>query len=124
MHGNDMRILASGEGQWDEDLSKLQVNNPMHRDTFMLRGGGYAILAFYTDNPGVWLLHCHIGWHVSEGLSTSLYIRKDDIKLDAEGARVLKMGAPLGTTTSPTQLSLHTRSLVPVFDFSVIYPCC
>jgi hypothetical protein len=31
MHGNDMRILASGEGQWDEDLSKLQVNNPMRR---------------------------------------------------------------------------------------------
>jgi Multicopper oxidase len=92
MHGNDLRILASGEGQWDEDVSKLQINNPMRRDTFMLRGGGYAILAFYTDNPGVWLLHCHIGWHVSEGLSTSLYVRKDDIKLDAAVGKSIEDG--------------------------------
>jgi L-ascorbate oxidase len=58
----------------------------------MLRGGGYAILAFYTDNPGVWLLHCHIGWHVSEGLSTSLYVRKDDIKLDPAAGKSIEDG--------------------------------
>lgn len=107
MHGNDMRILASGEGQWDEDLSKLQVNNPMRRDTFMLRGGGYAILAFYTDNPGIWLLHCHIGWHVSEGLSTSLYIRKDDIKLDAEVGKSIEDGCTAWNDylTNPTKFT-------------------
>jgi hypothetical protein len=64
MHGNDLRILASGEEQWNGDVSKLEVNNQMRRETFMLRGGGYAILAFYRDNPGVWLLHCHIGWQL------------------------------------------------------------
>jgi hypothetical protein len=80
MHGNDLRILATGDGQWDKDISKLQTTNPTRRDTFMMRAGGYAIFAFFTDNPGVWLLHCHIAWHASEGLSTSLFVRKNDIK--------------------------------------------
>lgn len=39
------------------------------------------VLALFTDNPGVWLLNCHIAWHVSEGLSTSIYVRKNDIKV-------------------------------------------
>ena len=27
------------------------------------------MIAFQTDNPGAWLMHCHIGWHVAEGLA-------------------------------------------------------
>jgi hypothetical protein len=27
------------------------------------------VLAFQTNNPGAWLMHCHIAWHVSQGLS-------------------------------------------------------
>jgi hypothetical protein len=34
------------EGQWDEVVSKLQVEKPLHRDNLMLRAGVYAILAF------------------------------------------------------------------------------
>ena len=34
------------EGQWDEVVSKLQVEKPTHRDNFMLRAGIYAVLAF------------------------------------------------------------------------------
>jgi len=30
---------------------------------------GYLVLGFLTDNPGVWLMHCHIGWHVSMGFA-------------------------------------------------------
>jgi len=49
MHGNDLRILAAGEGKWDEDVSKLEVNNPMRRDTFMLRGGGKICMGKLAD---------------------------------------------------------------------------
>lgn len=63
MHGNDLSILATGQGQWNENATQLQFANPMRRDTFMMPAGGYAILAFQTDNPGIWLLHCHIAWH-------------------------------------------------------------
>ncbi len=26
----------------------------------MLPAGGWLVIAFPTDNPGAWLLHCHI----------------------------------------------------------------
>jgi hypothetical protein len=29
----------------------------------MLPENGYLVIAFKTDNPGAWLMHCHIGWH-------------------------------------------------------------
>jgi iron transport multicopper oxidase len=29
---------------------------------------GYAIIRFVADNPGVWLFHCHIEWHIAAGL--------------------------------------------------------
>lgn len=35
----------------------------------MLPASGYLVLAWKSDNPGAWLMHCHIGWHVSLGLS-------------------------------------------------------
>jgi FtsP/CotA-like multicopper oxidase with cupredoxin domain len=70
--------LISGDGEWDEEISKLETANPTRRDTFMMRTGGYVILTFYTDK--VWLLHCHIAWHASERLSTSLFVRKNDMK--------------------------------------------
>ena len=35
----------------------------------MLPGFGWLVVAFHTDNPGAWLFHCHIAWHVAQGLS-------------------------------------------------------
>lgn len=26
-------------------------------------------MAYNTNNPGAWLFHCHVAWHVSQGLS-------------------------------------------------------
>ena len=35
----------------------------------MLPAAGWLVLGFRVDNPGAWLMHCHIAWHVSGGLS-------------------------------------------------------
>jgi hypothetical protein len=65
----------------------------------MLPAGGYLVIAFQADNPGVWLLHCHvslscilsksrysstnqglkIGWHTSEGFALQLIERQSEI---------------------------------------------
>lgn len=44
--------------------------NPPRRDVVLLPAGGYIAIAFKPDNPGVWLLHCHIAWHASAGKSS------------------------------------------------------
>ncbi|KAB5559524.1 benzenediol:oxygen oxidoreductase [Coniochaeta sp. 2T2.1] len=51
------------------DLSLLRGSNPTRRDVTMLPAKGWLLIAFRTDNPGAWLMHCHIAWHVSGGLS-------------------------------------------------------
>lgn len=42
-------------------------------------GFGWIVIAFEPDNPGVWLFHCHIAWHVSQGLSVQFLERRGDI---------------------------------------------
>ena len=40
----------------------------MRRDTLAVKPQGHIVLRFRSDNPGVWLFHCHIEWHVDSGL--------------------------------------------------------
>lgn len=45
----------------------------------MLRRAGYVVLDVVLDNPGVWSFHCHIAWHVSEGLYMNIMEEPADI---------------------------------------------
>lgn len=45
----------------------------------MLPASGYLVLAFEIDNPGAWLMHCHIGWHTSEGFALQFVEQYDKI---------------------------------------------
>ena len=39
------------------------------KDTVIVPGGGYVVLQFRSDNPGVWFLHCHIVPDLLEGMA-------------------------------------------------------
>jgi FtsP/CotA-like multicopper oxidase with cupredoxin domain len=60
LHGHDFFVLAQGSGTYSSDVA-LTLSNPPRRDTAMLPASGYLVMAFETDNPGAWLMHCHIG---------------------------------------------------------------
>jgi len=81
LHGHDFAILGSGTGTFDaaSDTGSLNFKDPMRRDVVQLIGQGWTVIAFKTDNPGAWLLHCHIAWHVSGGLSLQFLERPSDI---------------------------------------------
>ncbi len=61
------------------DKSQLNGNNPVRRDATMLPSFGWLLVAFETNNPGSWLFHCHIAWHVSQGLSAQFLEKPQDI---------------------------------------------
>lgn len=42
---------------------------PILRDTVILEPNGHVVLRFKADNPGVWLFHCHVDWHLQQGLA-------------------------------------------------------
>ena len=71
LHGHDFSILGQGTGTFTPSahLGQLNFANPARRDVATLVASGWTVMAFKTDNPGSWLFHCHIAWHVGEGLS-------------------------------------------------------
>ncbi|KAK1980438.1 multicopper oxidase [Colletotrichum cereale] len=78
LHGHDFFVMAQGSGAYSSSVT-LNTANPPRRDTAMLPASGYLVMAWETDNPGAWLMHCHIGWHTSEGFSMQFIERYSEI---------------------------------------------
>jgi Multicopper oxidase len=79
LHGHDFYILAQGTGTYNSsDIGTL--TDPPRRDVAILPGSGYLVVAFKTDNPGAWLMHCHIGWHTEEGFAIQFLERYDEAR--------------------------------------------
>jgi FtsP/CotA-like multicopper oxidase with cupredoxin domain len=54
LHGHDFYILDSkAHAVWDGTTTGLNLNNPTRRDTATLPAGGYLLMAFPADNPGM-----------------------------------------------------------------------
>ena len=56
---------ASGEGDYNasEHSNRLKTNVVL-RDTTRFESNSWLVLRYFADNPGVWLLHCHVSWHI------------------------------------------------------------
>ncbi|RVX69828.1 hypothetical protein B0A52_05662 [Exophiala mesophila] len=77
LHGHDFSVLGQGRGVFTADMvGQLRFDNPIRRDTALLFGGGspqafisgWTVIGFETDNPGAWLMHCHLIWHADGGM--------------------------------------------------------
>ncbi|TVY86080.1 Laccase, partial [Lachnellula willkommii] len=79
LHGHDFYVIAQDTGTYDSSTVSFNLTNPPRRDVAMLPASGYLVIAFKTDNPGAWLMHCHIGWHTSEGFDLQIVERYSEI---------------------------------------------
>jgi len=94
LHGHDFLILGHSDPiatptslpgprffNPETDMEKLNFDKPLRRDTTMLPGFGWLVVAFEAGtNPGVWPFHCHIPWHMSQGLSVQFLELPEKIK--------------------------------------------
>jgi FtsP/CotA-like multicopper oxidase with cupredoxin domain len=64
LHGHVMTVL-------DVD-GRPPVGSPVHLDSVLLGPHQTADVAFLADNPGTWMLHCHVLVHASMGMSMSI----------------------------------------------------
>jgi FtsP/CotA-like multicopper oxidase with cupredoxin domain len=64
LHGHHMRVLS-------RDGAPVR-GSPWWVDTLNVESGEEYEVAFRADNPGVWMLHCHILPHAAEGLNMHL----------------------------------------------------
>ncbi|KAI3731174.1 hypothetical protein L1987_62358 [Smallanthus sonchifolius] len=72
LHGYDFYILAEGFGNFNPktDPAKFNLVDPPLRNTVSLPVKGWAVIRFVADNPGTWIMHCHLDVHIGWGLAT------------------------------------------------------
>ncbi|KAI1977262.1 hypothetical protein LOZ53_002108 [Ophidiomyces ophidiicola] len=80
LHGHDFALLQQSSEAFKPSLLNLKLDNPPRRDVTLLPAGGFIVIAFKADNPGSWVMHCHIAWHASMGLALQILERKNDFK--------------------------------------------
>ncbi|GAA5995608.1 multicopper oxidase [Rhodotorula paludigena] len=74
LHGHNFQVtrVATDVTSDDPELNPphaLGAANPMRRDTIIVPAGGAVNIAWRADNPGAWIFHCHIQWHMEAGLA-------------------------------------------------------
>ncbi|ROW00470.1 hypothetical protein VPNG_07965 [Cytospora leucostoma] len=95
LHGHDFVVIGrspdsapASQTKYEFDASLVRGSNRVRRDVTMIPAKGWLLLAFKTDNPGAWLMHCHIAWHVAGGLSNTFLERLDDYRASLKQADV------------------------------------
>ncbi|WAR53656.1 hypothetical protein PtB15_3B164 [Puccinia triticina] len=76
LHGQKFQVVnkQTSIDSGNPTYSNQTLSNPMRRDTIQIPGGGFASLRFVADNPGAWLFHCHIEWHLQSGLAAMFIV--------------------------------------------------
>ncbi|KAK4448756.1 Cupredoxin [Podospora aff. communis PSN243] len=71
-HGHHFQVCQRA-AQRAGDAGEIDCSGElMERDTIDIEGASHAVIRFKADNPGIWLFHCHIEWHVPVGLSATI----------------------------------------------------
>ncbi|KAF0465096.1 iron transport multicopper oxidase fet3 [Gigaspora margarita] len=80
LHGHVFWVLGIGINGTSPDYNSVNTKDPIQRDTVTAPAGGWFIIRFVSNNPGVWGFHCHIEWHVQSGLVAQFVTQPDKIK--------------------------------------------
>lgn len=85
LHGNFFHVIGMdriGKNVTIEEIKELdklgrlrrKFSNSVKKDTVTVPDGGYTIIRFYADNPGIWLMHCHIDFHAEVGMAVIIKV--------------------------------------------------
>ncbi|KAL9674857.1 hypothetical protein QQ045_003056 [Rhodiola kirilowii] len=76
LHGYDFYIVAEGFGNFNPktDTAKFNLVDPPQRNTVGVPVNGWAAIRFVADNPGVWIMHCHLDVHINWGLAMAFLV--------------------------------------------------
>ncbi|KAK3677904.1 hypothetical protein LTR78_001999 [Recurvomyces mirabilis] len=85
LHGNDFYVLSKYSSSWnwgsynpyEQDQppgGSYDFESPLKKDTVLVPRRGYAVLRFRADNPGIWMLHCHVMWHLATGMAMAFEV--------------------------------------------------
>ena len=64
-------LVETGKGK-EKALRTTAMPNGARRDTFWVPQGGSVTVRFDAENPGQWMMHCHIDDHAESGMMASI----------------------------------------------------
>ncbi|KAI8711503.1 hypothetical protein NCS52_01414100 [Fusarium sp. LHS14.1] len=86
LHGHFFYVLSSyrdeGRGGWgsynpysgEQPPNGLHLDFPLRKDTVSVPRRGHVVLALVADNPGIWMLHCHMLVHMARGMAMAFHV--------------------------------------------------
>lgn len=101
LHGYGFQVIDIGS--YDHyNNHKSFFSNAKHlppiKDTIILPYNGFVRLRFRACNPGYWLMHCHLEYHMHIGMTLTI-----------------KVGSFADMPTPPTQFPTCGHFLTPVY---------
>ncbi|KAI3398434.1 hypothetical protein diail_9254 [Diaporthe ilicicola] len=82
LHGHQFQVLeapTSNSGVFSGDTSNFPAH-PAYKDVVLVNAKSYAVIRFKADNPGTWLFHCHVEWHVEMGLTATIIEAPNELR--------------------------------------------
>ncbi|UNI13709.1 hypothetical protein JDV02_000428 [Purpureocillium takamizusanense] len=119
LHGHKFWVLGSGEGSFpyksmmEASPDVINLVDPPYRDTTALPPQGWVALRYITNNPGAWIFHCHLQWHVVSGMAVVLVEGAGDAPTTTSGTHA----TPAKDTTGNNMLDSMWRLVLLATGF-------
>jgi FtsP/CotA-like multicopper oxidase with cupredoxin domain len=82
----------------------------VRRDTAVVDAAQSIYIKFIADNPGAWLLHCHINWHHQAGLAANF------VEAPKEAKKMYRnIPTSVRTLCTDSKININTPSQPPLF---------
>lgn len=82
LHGHTMWIMEKGSiGNLARNFTRT-FERPLKRDVIWVRSDEWVRVRVVLDNPGLWLLHCHIPWHSMTGMATIVAAQLNQLNME------------------------------------------
>ena len=74
--------------RWRDPNEQFSLDQyTVRKDTVVVPSGGYVVVQFRSNNPGFWLLHCHMELHLHEGKALIMREAVDQMTTPPEGMK-------------------------------------
>jgi len=82
-HGNKFWVIGRGLGEWNWTTTAdaveahpefFNLETPAIKDTAITEfiGAMWVVIRYHSNNPGPWLLHCHVETHLAGGMGIAI----------------------------------------------------
>lgn len=74
-YSSDYRSAQWRNSSWNYgNVPGINIDGPPQKDTVMVPYKGYVVIRLLADNPGFWLMHCHLETHMDIGMAVVLQV--------------------------------------------------